>query len=168
MPVKYRAVGLDTTGDGKADTIVRRGSGTVGEEAPPPQKRKAKKARPWTAEENELLKAAVERNGEKNWKLIAESVPGRNHTQCLQRWKKALKPGIRKGHWSAQEDQMLTRLVAQGAARGYRNWGDVASGIPGRTSKQCRQRWCDHLDPSINHRSRVCVLAFLRIDLLCS
>ena len=33
---------------------------------------------------------------EKKWKFIAELVPGRNHTQCLQRWRKVLRPGLVK------------------------------------------------------------------------
>ncbi len=42
--------------------------------------------RKWTAEEDELLRVAVESNDGKNWKIIAECVPGRNHVQCLQRY----------------------------------------------------------------------------------
>ena len=33
-------------------------------------------------------------------------MPGRNHIQCLQRWNKVLKPGIKKGAWSEDEDAM--------------------------------------------------------------
>jgi hypothetical protein len=63
--------------------------------------------------------------------------------QCLQRWQKVLKPGLVKGSWSDKEDQLLRSIVA----RGPKNWGKVASCIPGRTSKQCRERWSQHLDP---------------------
>lgn len=70
---------------------------------------------------------------------------GRNHTQCLQRWTKVLAPGLVKGHWRSDEDQLLKTLVAEGR----KNWGQVASRIPGRTSKQCRERWYNHLDPNI-------------------
>jgi len=87
----------------------------------------------------------VNRHGERNWKSIAEEVPGRNHTQCLQRWTKVLAPGLVKGHWSPHEDELLRRLVATE----QKNWGEVAAKIPGRTSKQCRERWHNHLDPSI-------------------
>ena len=37
-------------------------------------------------------------SGERNWKAIADQVEGRNHTQCLQRWTKVLKPGLIKVH----------------------------------------------------------------------
>ncbi|KAG2822169.1 hypothetical protein PC129_g14816 [Phytophthora cactorum] len=99
----------------------------------------------WTPEEDEKLREAVGRHGERNWKSIAEEVPGRNHTQCLQRWTKVLAPGLVKGHWRPEEDDLLKELVAEGR----KNWGQVATRIPGRTSKQCRERWYNHLDPSI-------------------
>lgn len=99
----------------------------------------------WTQEEDERLREAVGRHGERNWKSIAEEVPGRNHTQCLQRWTKVLAPGLVKGHWRPDEDELLKELVAEGR----KNWGQVATRIPGRTSKQCRERWYNHLDPSI-------------------
>ncbi|KAG7397464.1 hypothetical protein PHYBOEH_000684 [Phytophthora boehmeriae] len=109
-----------------------------------PATRKANPRR-WTKEEDDALRAAVENHCEKNWKAIAAEVPGRNHTQCLQRWTKVLAPGLVKGHWSPHEDDLLRRLVATE----QKNWGDVAAKIPGRTSKQCRERWHNHLDPQI-------------------
>ncbi|RQM26691.1 hypothetical protein B5M09_001499 [Aphanomyces astaci] len=99
----------------------------------------------WTTEEDEMLRQAVDTHGERNWKSIAEIVPGRNHTQCLQRWTKVLAPGLIKGHWRPDEDDVLRQLVAEGR----KNWGQVAARIPGRTSKQCRERWYNHLDPNI-------------------
>jgi hypothetical protein len=101
--------------------------------------------RRWTDEEDELLRDAVARHNEKNWKAIADQVPGRNHVQCLQRWRKALDPNVVKGHWTAEEDAKLLVLVAENP----KNWGHVAKGIPGRTAKQCRERYHNHLDPNI-------------------
>lgn len=100
----------------------------------------------WTKSQDAALRESVRIHGEKNWKAIAELVPGRNHAQCLQRWRKVLKPGLVKGHWSFEEDQVLEFLVTQGC----NNWGQIAERIPGRTPKQCRERWKNHLDPAIN------------------
>ena len=47
--------------------------------------------------------------------------------------------------WSAKEDNALRALVDVHGA-----WRLVASGLVGRTGKQCRARWYNHLDPSIN------------------
>lgn len=43
-------------------------------------------------EEDERLRAAIDENGECNWKAIAKRVGSRTHVQCLQRWKKVRKP----------------------------------------------------------------------------
>ena len=64
----------------------------------------------WSAEEDKLLLKAVEEYGPKNWKSIAMRVPDRNHVQCLQRYKKVLKPGLKRGGWTSQEDALLTKL----------------------------------------------------------
>merc|ERR1719473_2573520 len=122
-------------------------------EKKPKQRRwMTKKARPrkWTQEEDSALSAAVTKFGAKNWKHIAQFVPSRNHTQCLQRWGKVLAPDLVKGHWTQPEDDQLVRLVKELAVEGaVKSWGEVANQIAGRTSKQCRERWFNHLDPSI-------------------
>ena len=43
------------------------------------------------------------------------------------------------GHkWSTEEDELLVALVQKNRGK---QWGVVASGIPGRTPKQCHQRY---------------------------
>ncbi|RHY97934.1 hypothetical protein DYB37_007674 [Aphanomyces astaci] len=111
-----------------------------------PSEEDAPSTKRWTKAQDAALKDSVRVHGEKNWKAIAERVPGRNHAQCLQRWRKVLKPGLVKGHWSFEEDKILEELVKQST----NNWGQIAEQIPGRTPKQCRERWRNHLDPSIN------------------
>jgi len=32
---------------------------------------------------------------------------------------------------------------------GAKNWSTIASALPGRIGKQCRERWHNHLDPNI-------------------
>ncbi|KAG0500887.1 hypothetical protein HPP92_000959 [Vanilla planifolia] len=54
-----------------------------------------------------------------------------------------------KGSWSPEEDAMLTRLVE---LHGARNWTLISSGIPGRSGKSCRLRWCNQLSPEVQHR----------------
>lgn len=57
------------------------------------------------------------------------------------------RPGLVKGAWSMEEDENLVKLIGEG----FSNWSELASHTPGRTAKQCRERWCHHLDPSVNH-----------------
>jgi len=106
----------------------------------------------WTLEEDEILNKAVAEFGEKNWKSIAEAVPGRTSTQCIQRWKKVLKPGLKKGHWSPEEDAMLVQSVQAQLSQNVKrvNWSEVCKSIPKRSCKQCRERWVNHLNPDVN------------------
>jgi hypothetical protein len=46
----------------------------------------------------------------------------------------------------AQEDEILKTLVRK---QGARNWSLIAQGIPGRSGKSCRLRWCNQLDPTV-------------------
>lgn len=100
----------------------------------------------WTPEEDIALIKAVQENGAKNWKKIAESVPGRTYVQCLHRWQKVLNPNLVKGPWTEEEDRKVIELVN---IHGPRKWELIASHLPGRIGKQCRERWKNHLDPSI-------------------
>jgi myb proto-oncogene protein len=65
----------------------------------------------WTKEEDLMLADAVKKNGGKNWKKIAESLPGRTDVQCLHRWQKVLNPSLVKGPWTEEEDRLVLHLV---------------------------------------------------------
>ncbi|KAH0632215.1 hypothetical protein KY290_035649 [Solanum tuberosum] len=54
-----------------------------------------------------------------------------------------------KGPWSPEEDAILSRLVSNFGAR---NWSLIARGIPGRSGKSCRLRWCNQLDPAVKRK----------------
>ena len=51
--------------------------------------------------------------------------------------------------WSAEEDQKLVDLVAKYYGH-PKKWSQVANELPGRIRKQCRERWYNHLDPTIS------------------
>jgi len=48
--------------------------------------------------------------------------------------------------WVPEEDEKLTKLVKK---YGTKNWRIIASHLRGRLPKQCRERWINHLDPTI-------------------
>lgn len=89
--------------------------------------------------------------GARNWKDVSSHIPGRTHVQCLQRWNKVLKPGLKKGTWQPEEDDLLSRQVGEFLDTGADspNWTSIAKHIEGRTAKQCRERWRCNLDPQI-------------------
>jgi len=140
---KRKLIGKDSMGNAQNSGMSNMPGGTQGT---------AKKSRGggtsrWTKEQDEALQAAVAKFDGRNWKAIAELVPGRDHVQCLQRWKKVLRPGLVKGHWSPEEDALLLQLIQD---EKMHSWAMVASKIKGRTAKQCRERWSLNLDPGIN------------------
>jgi len=106
-----------------------------------------KQAIKWSKHEDDTLKQAVEEHGAKNWKLISTRLPGRSEVQCLHRWQKVLKPTLVKGPWTAEEDRKVIELVKK---YGAKKWSLIASNLPGRIGKQCRERWHNHLNPDIS------------------
>jgi hypothetical protein len=97
----------------------------------------------WTEDEDLKLKNAVETHGGKNWVEIAALVPSRARSQCFSRWYNALKSSIeqatrRTGKWTKDEDIKLKNAVQ---THGGKNWNSIAALVPGRTQKQCRNRW---------------------------
>ncbi|MFS7981560.1 putative transcription factor MYB-HB-like family [Helianthus anomalus] len=50
------------------------------------------------------------------------------------------------GSWSPEEDAILSDLVSKFGAK---NWSLIARGIPERTGKSCRLRWCNQLDAAV-------------------
>ena len=56
-----------------------------------------------------------------------------------------LRPGLVKGPWTKVEDETIIQCIANGILK----WSEIAAQIPGRIGKQCRERWFNHLDPTI-------------------
>jgi hypothetical protein len=105
----------------------------------------------WTTDEDNKLKDAVEKHGEENWSAIAALVPGRTKTQCCSRWHDAVDPKIdrtapRTGRWTTDEDNKLKEAAEK---YGGQNWDAAAEAVPSRSTRQCRDRWRNALDPSV-------------------
>ncbi|RHY55986.1 hypothetical protein B5M09_008241 [Aphanomyces astaci] len=52
-----------------------------------------------------------------------------------------------KRPWTALEDQELAVAVQSSGAS---DWSAISLLLPGRCGKQCRERWVNHLSPSVN------------------
>jgi hypothetical protein len=95
----------------------------------------------WTTEEDFALKDAVEKHNGEDW-AISELVPGRTNKQCWNRWNDDLHPKsddtARKGDWTTEEDDKLVDAVEKYNGM---NWQETAALVPGRTKKQCQNRW---------------------------
>lgn len=92
----------------------------------------SRKAKYWNTTEDNALRAAVEKYGCKNWKLVAADVSSRNPVQCLHRWSKILHPGHKRGSWSKEEDEKLINWVM---TYGNKKWAKASKEIEGRSGK---------------------------------
>ncbi|KAK6920837.1 SANT/Myb domain [Dillenia turbinata] len=102
----------------------------------------------WTKEEDAQLREAVQTYGESNWQVVASMLEGRTGTQCSNRWNKTLHPSRQRvGRWTSNEDKRLKVAVM---LFGPKTWRKIAEFVPGRTGVQCRERWANCLDPSLN------------------
>ncbi len=81
-----------------------------------------------------------------NWGDVAAAVQGRTADACRSRYLK-LRPPLTKGPWTADEDSLVVSLVSR---LGAKRWSQIASHLPGRIGKQCRERWHNHLNPTIS------------------
>jgi hypothetical protein len=109
----------------------------------------------WTADEDSKLKDAVRTNGGKDWAAIAALVPGRAQKVCCSRWHDVLNPSIdrvngRTGKWAEDEDSKLKEAVQ---THGVKNWVVISALIPGRTKRQCYNKWRKSLKPKIGRES---------------
>lgn len=57
-----------------------------------------------------------------------------------------LAKGSKKNAWTPEEDAMLIRVISE---QGHGHWTKVADHLPGRAGRQCRERWFNHLAPTV-------------------
>ena len=100
----------------------------------------------WDEKEDETLRQLVSQHG-KQWGLIASFIPGRTASQVAARWEKCIDPSITKGPFNAEEDALIVDFVNK---NGPRSWPRITQLLPQRSSKQCRERWFNHLDPNVS------------------
>ncbi|WAR01962.1 MYB-like protein [Mya arenaria] len=99
-----------------------------------------------TDDPDDKLKQVVELVGSQDWTLVSRYFPDRSDLQCQHRWYKVLNPDLIKGAWTKEEDDQVVALVRQ---FGPKKWTAISKYLVGRTGKQCRERWHNHLNPAI-------------------
>jgi Myb-like DNA-binding domain len=103
----------------------------------------------WTEEDNVRLERFVEHYGDgaPNWDDVATNFPHRSAFDCLAQWQDISRiAAVRvKGTWTIEEDQ----IIREKRAIHGQKWTKIAAFIPGRTGKQCRERFVNHLNPEL-------------------
>lgn len=103
----------------------------------------------WTKEDDEVIRKFGEEAGPNvDWEHFStEHFPSRTASALKDRYSKITKTSSSsKGPWTETEDKMVLELVAK---HGAKKWSVIASHLPGRVGKQCRERWHNHLNPEI-------------------
>ncbi|KAI1373461.1 hypothetical protein F4677DRAFT_428958 [Hypoxylon crocopeplum] len=92
---------------------------------------------PWSAEEDQRLRDAVQKHDTK-WNKVSAEVGTRNGDQCWKRWNDSLDPSIDHSPWNANEDTVLLQAVETMG----RNWSDIVNRyLAGRTALAAKNRF---------------------------
>ncbi|XP_030550713.1 transcription factor MYB96-like [Rhodamnia argentea] len=97
---------------------------------------------PWTPEEDIILVTYIQEHGPGNWRSIPTKTGLlRCSKSCRLRWTNYLRPGIKRGNFTDQEEKMIIHLQALLGNR----WAAIASYLPQRTDNDIKNYWNTHL-----------------------
>ncbi|XP_048559833.1 transcription factor MYB106-like [Triticum urartu] len=97
---------------------------------------------PWTSEEDEKLLAHIEEHGHGSWRALPSKAGlQRCGKSCRLRWTNYLRPDIKRGKFSLQEEQTIIQLHALLGNR----WSAIATHLSRRTDNEIKNYWNTHL-----------------------
>ncbi|CAJ1973290.1 unnamed protein product [Sphenostylis stenocarpa] len=92
----------------------------------------------WTAEEDAVLAAYVTKHGTGNWNLVQKNTGlARCGKSCRLRWTNHLRPGLRRGPFSEEEQSKVIELHALWGNK----WSKIAEKLTGRTDNEIKNFW---------------------------
>uniref|UniRef100_A0A0R0J5L0 MYB/HD-like transcription factor n=1 Tax=Glycine max TaxID=3847 RepID=A0A0R0J5L0_SOYBN len=98
----------------------------------------ALKKGPWTTAEDVILMDYVTKNGEGNWNAVQRNTGlNRCGKSCRHRWANHLRPNLKKGAFSPEEEKLIVDLHAQFGNK----WARMAALLPGRTDNEIKNYW---------------------------
>ncbi|KAJ0235298.1 Transcription factor MYB29 [Hirschfeldia incana] len=96
----------------------------------------------WTIEEDKKLISYIHEHGEGGWRDIPQKAGlKRCGKSCRLRWANYLKPDIKRGKFSYEEEQIIIMLHA---SRGNK-WSVIARHLPKRTDNEIKNYWNTNL-----------------------
>ncbi|KAF2299693.1 hypothetical protein GH714_002487 [Hevea brasiliensis] len=97
---------------------------------------------PWTPEEDQKLVDYIQKHGHRSWRALPR-LAGLNRCgkSCRLRWTNYLRPDIKRGKFSQEEEQTILNLHSVLGNK----WSAIASHLPGRTDNEIKNFWNTHL-----------------------
>ncbi|XVE82978.1 hypothetical protein DITRI_Ditri16bG0049300 [Diplodiscus trichospermus] len=107
---------------------------------------------PWSPEEDAKLKAYIEANGTGgNWIALPQKIGlKRCGKSCRLRWLNYLRPNIKHGGFSEEEDNIICSLYISIGSR----WSIIAAQLPGRTDNDIKNYWNTRLKKKLLGKQR--------------
>ncbi|KAJ1379530.1 SANT/Myb domain [Sesbania bispinosa] len=103
---------------------------------------------PWTLEEDDLLIKYIANHGEGRWNLLAlHSGLRRTGKSCRLRWLNYLKPDIKRGNLTSEEQLLIFELHSKWGNR----WSKIAQHLPGRTDNEIKNYWRTRIQKQARH-----------------
>ncbi|BAT94516.1 hypothetical protein VIGAN_08112600 [Vigna angularis var. angularis] len=104
---------------------------------------------PWSAEEDQILINYVHLHGEGKWGQISRRTGlKRGGKSCRLRWLNYLKPDIKRGNISSDEEDLIIRLHSLLGNR----WSLIAGRLPGRTDNEIKNYWNTYLRKKVEEK----------------
>ncbi|KAI4303623.1 hypothetical protein MLD38_039231 [Melastoma candidum] len=105
---------------------------------------------PWSFKEDALLTRYIEKHGEGNWRNLPKKAGLlRCGKSCRLRWMNYLRPDIKRGNITPDEDDLIMRLHSLLGNR----WSLIAGRLPGRTDNEIKNHWNSHLCKKLKNRA---------------
>ncbi|GER54720.1 myb domain protein 65 [Striga asiatica] len=93
---------------------------------------------PWTTAEDAILIEYVTKHGEGNWNAVQKhSGLVRCGKSCRLRWANHLRPDLKKGAFTPEEERHIIELHAKMGNK----WARMAAELPGRTDNEIKNFW---------------------------